>query len=133
PLRTSWGFTVLVNRGFVRTGQRQSREWRREPGEVTVTGLLRLSEPGGGFLRGNQPGEDRWYSRDVAGIAHARGLGTVAAYFIDAEAAPAADPDPGPIGGLTVVKFNDNHLQYALTWFALALLLVVGTFRILRR
>jgi surfeit locus 1 family protein len=131
PLRTDWGFTVLVNRGFVPLEQRGPRNWSRIEGEVTVTGLLRLDEPGGGFLRDNRPGEDRWYSRDISAIARARGLGTVARYFIDADA--PADAAPGaPVGGLSVVKFSDNHLQYALTWFALALLFAAGALRILR-
>jgi surfeit locus 1 family protein len=133
PLRTAQGFTVLVNRGFVRMDQRQSRDWARIDGELTVTGLLRLSEPGGGFLRDNQPDADRWYSRDVAAIGRARGL-ELPPYFVDDTAGDgAAAPARGPVAGLTVVKFNDNHLQYALTWFALALLLAVGGFRILRR
>ncbi len=38
-----------------------------------MTGLLRLSEPKGAFLRSNDPKDDRWYSRDVAAIAAARG------------------------------------------------------------
>jgi surfeit locus 1 family protein len=124
PLRTERGFTVLVNRGFVRSEQRRSRDWLRVDGEVTVTGLLRLSEPGGGFLRDNLPAEDRWYSRDVAEIARARRLGEVAPYFLDEDLRGEID-GKGPVGGLTVVKFNDNHLQYALTWFALALLLAL--------
>lgn len=131
PLRTAAGDIVLVNRGFVRAEQRRSRDWARIDGDTSVNGLLRLSEPGGGFLRDNQPGEDRWYSRDVAAIGRARGL-AMAPYFVDAVADPTA-PVQGPVGGLTVLKFNNHHLQYALTWFALALLLAVGTFRILRR
>ena len=129
PLRTARGFTVLVNRGFVPREQRAPRRWSRIDGEVTVTGLLRLDEPGGGFLRDNRPAEDRWYSRDVTAIARVRGLGEVARYFIDAD----GDAAPGaPVGGLTVIRFHDNHLQYALTWFALALLLAAGAMRILR-
>ena len=133
PLQTDAGFIVLVNRGFVSTEQRRSRDWARVPGEVAVSGLLRLSEPGGGFLRDNRPAEDRWYSRDVVAIAHARGLAEAAPYFVDDAAAADTTPGRGPVSGLTVLKFNDNHLQYALTWFALALLLAGGTFRILRR
>jgi surfeit locus 1 family protein len=28
-----------------------------------------------------------------------------------------------PVGGLTVIELPNNHLVYALTWFALALML----------
>jgi surfeit locus 1 family protein len=112
-------FTVLVNRGFVPHDRRDPATRSPPEGEVTVTGLLRLTEPGGGFLRANAPSEDRWYSRDVAAIAAAEALpGPVAPYFIDADATP--NPGGLPIGGLTVVRFRNAHLSYALTWFALA-------------
>lgn len=122
PLRTDAGFTVLVNRGFVPAARRDPAS-RAAPtaGEATVVGLLRLSEPGGAFLRSNDPAADRWYSRDVAAIASARHLGPVAPYFIDAEATPGAAD--APVGGLTVIAFPNNHLIYALTWFGLAAML----------
>ena len=59
----------------------------------TVTGLLRITEPGGGFLRHNNPAANQWYSRDVQAIAAARGLTHVAPYFIDAEAPAHAAVD----------------------------------------
>ena len=127
PLQTDAGFTVLINRGFIPTSSRESRDWARADGEVALGGLLRLTEPGGGFLRENQPEADRWYSRDVAQIGAARGV-ELAPYFVDAD----EQKEQFPIGGLTVVAFSDNHLQYALTWFALALMLAYGGFRILR-
>ncbi|MDJ0390603.1 SURF1 family protein [Roseomonas sp. E05] len=132
PLQTERRFTVLVNRGFV-PGDREEATGRvggTPAGALTVTGLLRPSEPGGGFLRSNAPAEGRWYSRDVAAIATARGLGEVAPYFIDAEAGP--DPRAFPIGGLTVISFPNNHLVYALTWYALALMLAGTTFYAVR-
>jgi len=120
PFITDDGFTVLVNRGFVPTERRDpaTRKGGDLVGNTTVTGLLRLTEPKGAFLRANDAATDRWYSRDVAAIATARGLGAVAPYFIDADAADV--PGDGPRGGLTVVSFPNNHLVYALTWFALA-------------
>ena len=127
PLVTS-DATVLVNRGFVPVERRDpsSRPSGQVPGEVTVTGLLRLTEPGGGFLRDNDPEAGRWYSRDVAAIAAAQGLGgALAPYFIDADATP--NPGGLPVGGLTVVKFRNTHLSYALTWFALAAGLALAT------
>jgi surfeit locus 1 family protein len=119
PLRTP-DFTLLVNRGFVPLDRRApaTRPEGQIPGEVTVTGPLRLSEPGGGFLRSNDAAAERWYSRDVAAIARAKDLGQVAPYFMDADA--AANPGGLPIGGLTVIVFKNTHLIYAITWFALA-------------
>ncbi len=127
PLRTDRGFTVLVNRGFVPPERRDpaARKQGLPTGEVTVTGLLRITEPKGGFLRSNDPAASRWYSRDVAAIAQAQGLGAVAPYFIDADDAP--NPGGFPVGGLTVVSFPNNHLSYAITWFAMAALVAGAT------
>jgi surfeit locus 1 family protein len=93
---------------------------------VLVTGLLRISEPHGGFLRRNDPKSSRWYSRDVAAIAAVHGLSPTltAPYFIDADATP--NPGGLPVGGLTVIAFPNSHLVYALTWYGLALLVAVG-------
>jgi surfeit locus 1 family protein len=128
PFRSDAGYTLLVNRGFVPTGARPAPP----PADTTqVVGLLRLTEPEGGFLRSNVPASDRWYSRDVAAIAAKRGLGTVAPYFIDADR--VAPPGQWPQGGLTVVRFPNNHLSYALTWFGLAALVAFMGWRALRR
>jgi surfeit locus 1 family protein len=132
PLDTG-RFTVLVNRGFVSPDRRDaaSRAAGSGAGPVTVTGLLRVTEPEGGFLRSNDAASDNWYSRDVAAIAAARGLSNPAPYFIDADAAP--NPGGWPRGGLTVLRFSDNHLGYALTWFALALLSLGAIWLVLRK
>jgi len=123
PLQRGDGTQVLVNRGFV-PSERRDASARRDgnpDGPVEITGLLRMSEPKGGFLRNNVPQHNRWYSRDVAAIAAARGLHEAAPFFVDADA--GSQSGGGPIGGLTVVRFPNNHLIYALTWFALALML----------
>jgi surfeit locus 1 family protein len=123
PLQRGDGRLVLINRGFVPSERRDAatRQGANPHGQVEITGLLRVTEPKGGFLRNNVPQHNRWYSRDVAAIAAARGLHDVAPFFIDADAGSQADG--GPIGGLTVVSFPNNHLIYALTWFSLAFML----------
>lgn len=132
PFQLHDGSIVLVNRGFVPS------EWHAPIPHSTagrVVGLLRMNEPKGGFLRTNDPVADRWYSRDVTAIAAARHLDNVAPYFIDAEpidAEPAATDKEWPRAGLTVTHFNNNHLGYALTWFALALMVLWGAWRVLR-
>jgi surfeit locus 1 family protein len=131
PLETTDG-TILVNRGFVPPDRRApaTRTESQEAGEVTVTGLLRASEPEGRILRPNEPATNRWYSRDVAAISASRGLEGVAPFFIDAEATPGSTGLP--LAGLTVVRFRNAHLSYALTWFALAALCIGGVVVVLR-
>lgn len=125
PLITSQG-TVMVNRGFVPPDSKDplSRQKGQLRGLVEVTGLARLPEPEGRFLRPNRPAADRWYSRDIAAIAEARGLGAAAPFFVDADATP--NPGGWPVGGMTVIRFRNTHLVYALTWFGLAALCLGG-------
>lgn len=131
PLETP-GFTLLVNRGFVPTNRRdpETRAAGNVAGTAAVTGLLRVTEPGGAFLRTNDPAAGRWYSRDVAEIAKARGLARTAPYFVDADA--KSNPGGYPVGGLTVVQFRDHHMVYALTWFALCALSLFFAWRLWR-
>ncbi|MBC7547151.1 MAG: SURF1 family protein, partial [Polaromonas sp.] len=132
PLRLADGSVVMVNRGFIPP---QSTPLASPDGPVTLSGLLRITEPGGGFLRHNDPASDRWFSRDVAAIAQSRGLSQVAPYFVDAEGAPAdSKSEPGqPVGGLTVIAFANSHLVYALTWYALALMVVGAAIALTRQ
>ncbi|MEL4179662.1 SURF1 family protein [Roseateles sp. PN1] len=125
---------VIVNRGYVGAEQvaPASRPAPKPTTESqTVIGLLRLTEPVGSLLQKNQPAQARWYSRDVAAIAQARGLsGDVAPFFVDAVAAP--EQPEWPRAGLTVLSFKNNHLVYAITWFGLALM-VLGAAAFLAR
>lgn len=131
PLRTDHGL-VFINRGFVPADLRATRAWSHPEGDVKVTGLLRASEPHGAFLRENAPAAGRWYSRDVQEMSRALDLpGPVAPYFIDADAADSRGNYP--LGGLTIVRFRNSHLAYALTWFALAALALGGAIVVGRR
>lgn len=127
PLRTGRGFIVLVNRGYIPAslpGTPAFKQAQLPSGEVSVTGLLRASEPGGGFLRHNQPQKNLWYSRDVAAIAAPDGLpaSEVAPYFVDANVdTVAGGGNQWPAAGLTKVHLYNHSLGYAVTWFLLAL------------
>ncbi|MFC0203587.1 SURF1 family protein [Novosphingobium soli] len=129
-LRLDDGRRVWINRGYVPQGTTRAVAEASVPaGRATVTGLLRANEPGGSLLQANRPEDERWYSRDVAALAAARGLERVSPAFVDAQAEQGARPRnsaSAPVAGLTQVQFADNHLVYALTWFGMALLCAVG-------
>jgi surfeit locus 1 family protein len=124
PLELGDGSFVIVNRGFVPLDRRDAAT-RREgqvAGTVSVTGLLRMSEDAGWFAPANDPAKNAWYRRAAAEIAKARGLVRTAPFTVDADATP--NPGGLPQGGDTRVVFTNNHLQYAITWFGIALALV---------
>ena len=133
PLELADGTAILINRGFVPGDRRDpaSRAAGQAEGTANVIGLLRITEPGGGFLRANDPANDRWYSRDVAAIAAHKGISNIAPYFIDADATP--NPGGFPVGGLTVVRFRNSHLVYIFTWYILAVMSAAAGIYVLRR
>jgi surfeit locus 1 family protein len=141
PLRGTDGNFYFINRGFVSGAVSDSAAASDDGKPRTVTGLLRISEPVGGFLRRNDAGADRWFSRDIRAIASMRKLDAsrVAPYFIDAEAAPQEQGQESqmiaagqPVPGLTVVSFPNSHLVYAFTWYALALMMAGACFWVVR-
>jgi surfeit locus 1 family protein len=134
PFKTDDGMIVFINRGFVPMDKRApaTRLEGQVEGAARITGLLRMSQSKGWlFSQANDPANDNWYRRDVAALAQSRGLTSVAPYFIDADATPNAGG--WPKGGLTVVRFPNSHLVYALTWFSLAAGLGFVAFRFVWR
>jgi len=144
PMCLSDGAIVLVNRGFIEAELGAPTRYApmradadpcaraRAQAHVTVTGLLRTSEHGA-LMRSNDPAANRWYSRDVAVIKAARHIPQAAPFFVDAGAGqnPPGSPDQ-PEGGLTVVSFHNSHLVYAITWYALALMVAGASWWIVR-
>ncbi|WP_460273577.1 SURF1 family protein [Celeribacter sp. ULVN23_4] len=124
PLELSDGSIVMINRGVVPQEQAMAGDFSRIDGETTVTGLLRISEHKGWlFSQDNDPENGNWYRRDIESITEAKGYDQAAPYFVDQD---LTDPTGWPRGGKTVVQFRNSHLSYAITWFALAALVLGG-------
>lgn len=121
PLQREDGSVVLINRGFVPDSKRDPANRPQSLGKdpVIITGLLRLPETRSWFNADDAPAKRLFYTRDPKAMAKAVGLEQVAPFVIDADATGVAGG--WPKGGNTIISFSDNHLQYAITWFTLAL------------
>ena len=125
PLEMPDGALVLVNRGFVPLDKKDpatSRE-RRGEGETSVTGLIRFPQRIPGSSRRTIRRRNVWFSRDPA--LDRQGLWAcerVAPVIVDADRAPSKAALPR--GGQTRIALPNDHLQYAVTWFGLALVLI---------
>jgi surfeit locus 1 family protein len=134
PARLPGGETIVVNAGFVQNTMQDRAQQDRavvplvtgEP--VILTGYIRFPESASLLTPPENPAKRLWFSRDH--IAMARALGwdgggrPLAPFYIDLEQpVPASGvPKPGPLE----VHLKDDHLQYAITWFALAAAVVIA-------
>ena len=132
PFALDDGRVVLVDRGWISDRRRDpaTRPEGQLPGELELTGLVRLPGwTGYGWLRpDNQPDENLWFWVDPAAMAAAAGLDPAVVPLVTEvylDAGPADNPGGFPVGGQTRLEMPNDHLQYALTWFALALSLAV--------
>jgi surfeit locus 1 family protein len=127
PLHEASGRVVFVNRGFVpvELKERARRRAGEPPGPVQVAGLLRLppAQKPGWFRPDNQPDRNEWFWIDLPAIGAADGLADVAPFYLDADATP--NPGGWPQGGATLPALPNNHLEYAITWFSLAVAALV--------
>jgi surfeit locus 1 family protein len=121
PARLAGGSVVIVDRGFVPLDRKDpaSRAEGAPLGTIEIVGTLRWPETRGMFTPADEPQNNVWYLRDQNAVAAAKKWDSAAPFYIEQESPvpPGGLPKPGKLA----VSLPDNHLQYALTWFGLAL------------
>jgi surfeit locus 1 family protein len=127
PFEVEDGTLLLVDRGWVPLDRKepQARPEGQVEGLRAVSGILRPGHRPSWLTPENQPEENFWFWVDVPAMAHAAGLEghAVTEAYLEVDAAP--NPGGFPIGGQTRTDLPNDHLQYAITWYALALALSV--------
>jgi surfeit locus 1 family protein len=120
------GGRLLVQRGVI---PQELRDAAPPPpsGETTIVGLLRLPDGSHWFTPADSPDKGAFYRRDPGALAAALSPG-LSPFFLDEEAAPRQSPTDWPRKGAGSLRPPNNHLSYALTWFGLALALLVVAF-----
>jgi surfeit locus 1 family protein len=123
--RLADGAFVIVNRGFVPDDRKDvdTRADGQIAGPVQIVGTLRWPEASNWFSPANDPAHNLWFVRDPPSMAAAKGVSPAAPFYVEQESPlpPGGWPQPGKL----VVQLRNEHLQYAVTWYGLALVLVV--------
>lgn len=130
PARLSTGQSIAINAGFVQNTMQDRDQQDRAVrplvtgAPVALTGYLRFPEAAGMLTPAANIARRLWFTRDHLAMAHALGWGEVAPFYIDLEQPLPANgiPKPGPLD----VHLKDDHMQYAVTWFALAGAVVIA-------
>ncbi len=111
PFNTE-GRTILVDRGFVPTTAKQTE---RQTGPMEITGNLHWPDEIDSYTPEPDIGANIWFARDVPELAAALGAEPVL-LIARSETDPNVTPLPVDTAGIP-----NDHLQYAITWFGLAL------------
>lgn len=124
PLILADGRTVIVNRGWVpeQIKQQSDRPASLVYNEVTVTGLLRKPWKKLWYGPENEAESNNWYYGDINQIAKAQLLENVYPMFLYAN--KIGQDNSYPVAGRTELNIVNNHLDYALTWYGLAIVLM---------
>ena len=128
PMVLADGRGLLVDRGWVPMARKDpaSRVEGQPDGPVVIEALLRTGGWKGSamFRPDNRPEDNTWFWVDPEAMAVWAGLeNPVTAVY--AAAGPAANPGGLPVGGQSRVTLRNDHLQYAIIWYALAVALAV--------
>ncbi len=123
PARLAGGGVVVVNHGFVPLADAKTLLNRVNPRTVDITGTMRWPEAPNWFTPKADLAQNLWFVRDPIAIAAAKGWGPVSPFYVEQETPvpPGGWPRPGKL----VPNLPNNHLQYAVTWYGLALVLIV--------
>ncbi len=148
-VRADGGPTLMVDRGWVPLDWPADRSADAEAPQIEVTGIVRVPEPPGWLTPANRPNKNEWYYIDLSAMAGSVGVLPFVDYYIfatgeapaapvpadgdtaagtsevarEAAAAPPAAPE-FPIPNTWQIELPNNHLSYAITWFALAVALL---------
>ena len=125
PFALRQGGVVLVDRGFVPLDKKDpaTRAQGQIEGPTSLIAVARAPQARGMFSNPDDVAKNIWYTRDPVTMGAALKLAHVAPFYVEADATP--NPGGLPIGGRTQVTIRNEHLQYAITWFGLAAVLLV--------
>ena len=118
PFRTEDGRLVLLDRGFTRD---ENKDAARRSGPAEVLGNLHWPDDRTSSTPENDVAGNIWFARDIGAMAEA--LGTEPLLVVARRVTPgdpAIEPMPVDTSGIP-----NDHLQYAITWYSLALGLLV--------
>lgn len=126
PLRTDDGLIVLFDRGWIPQGRKDParRAKGQVAGRVELVGIVRRNQERRQFAPENVPERNVWFHVDVPlmrSMAGGKPDAKLDSFFLEADATP--NPGGLPLGGQTRLDIPNDHLQYAITWFLIALAL----------
>lgn len=130
--------TILVNRGFVTRVHREKPERPHSLGKeaVEIVGMLRDQDRSNSFTPVNNAEKNEWVFANIEEMAAHTGSEPVLVDEIFTGHAGEISmrlAKGTPVGRAAVIELRNQHMTYAVTWFALSIATSVMLFRLVKR
>lgn len=124
PFKKEDGSYVLVDRGWVDYDKKlaANRLETLVKGVVEIEGMVQNAEHKGRFTPDNDVEKNLWFWIDIDAIKSYAGVHLKNLYI---RALKKEGDNTYPIAGEKIIKIRNDHLQYAITWYSFAIILLV--------
>jgi surfeit locus 1 family protein len=127
PFRSDEGIVALVDRGVVPADLKDAAKRLENPAPMELNAVVRIHGRERGFFDpDNDADGNLWHWWDVPAMLSSIAISPdmkVAPFVL--QELPGNDPNRFPRATSPEAQLRNSHLQYAVTWFALALALLV--------
>ena len=118
PLETQYGI-ILVNRGFIPSDF--NIENNIKSGEISINGIVKFQQKINYFTPNNNVIKNEWYYININEVSNFLSLPLLNFYIVEENNIE----EIYPVGSQYNINIPNDHLQYAITWFSLALALSI--------
>ena len=125
PFKLADNRILLVNRGWVPAAKKEpsTRPETAVKGRATINGLIRTDSDRSYFSPPNQPEKNLWFGRDIAAMGDHAKLQKLVPVMVDLVGVQDANKLPVPSDG--TIRLRNDHLSYIITWYGIALGILV--------
>jgi len=120
PFKTKFG-NILINRGFVPEDYILDKDTEKEFKNVLITGRVKFQQKINYFTPKNNLLGNEWYYINLDEISTYFNISLNDFYLIEENNLN----DKYPLGSQFIINIPNDHLQYAITWFSLAIVLSI--------
>ena len=120
PFKTKFGY-ILINKGFIPKDYNIDLAFAEKAKNISINGIVKFQQKINYFTPKNNLITNEWYYINLDEIGKFLNIPLMDFYLIEED----NPKERYPVGSQYNLKVPNDHLQYAITWFSLAIALSI--------
>lgn len=120
PFKTKFGY-ILINKGFIPKDYNIDVAFAENAKNISINGIVKFQQKINYFTPKNNLITNEWYYINLDEISKFLNIPLLGFYLIEED----NPKERYPVGSQYNLKVPNDHLQYAITWFSLAIALSI--------